>query len=250
MQRPAPTTTLRALAFTLLAGFGTWTAEAVPQRFAYSYEANTLAKGSYEFENNVNWAHSSGEDEFEFEHEFEFGITDRLQVSLLAEWAYADSDEGSDTAFLGAGVEAIYQLTNPSTDAVGSALLFETKIGDEFTIESKLLLQKDFGPVTCVYNVGAEAVWEGDNYNEENLAVFQSFGVDYKVTPNFMVGVEGLHEMEFADWSDQESNGFFLGPNVAFRSGGFWVTAAGLWQVTDDEASPDFQGHLRIGYNF
>lgn len=225
--------------------------QAAPQKFSFSYEAKTLAQGQFEFENNMNWGHSSGEDGYKFEHEFEYGITDNFQISVLAVWEHEKvAGEGSDSAFGYAGVEGIYQLSNPTKDVVGSALLGEVAIGpDELNLESKFILSKDVGPLSFVYNVGLEAVWEND-YNDPVAEFEQSFGVSYAVCPNFSVGIEGLHAAVFPDWSSAEENGFYLGPNIGIRSGSFWGVVTAGWEVTNDEASPDVMLKVRFGFVF
>ena len=243
----------RTLSFLLTLGLigSAHLTQAAPQKFGYSYEAKTLAQGQFEFENNMNWGHLSGEDGFKFEHEFEYGITDNFQISVLAVWEHERvSGEGSDSAFGYAGVEGIYRLTNPAKDVIGSALLGEVAIGpDELNLESKLILSKDLGPVTFVYNVGLESVWEND-YNDPVAEFEQSFGISYAVCPNFSIGLEGLHAAVFPDWSSAEENGFYLGPNMGFRAGSFWGVVSTGWEVTNDEASPDFMLKVRVGIVF
>lgn len=225
--------------------------QAAPQKFAHSYEAKTLNKGQFEFENNVTWGHDSGADGFEFEHELEFGVSDKFQLSLLAEWEHERVEgEGNESAFIKAGVEGIYQLTNPASDPLGSALLGEVAIGDEeFSIEGKLLISKDAGPFTAVYNVGLEGVWAGQGYDDEKEGEFsQTAGVSYAISSQLSVGAELQHAMVFPEWDTTEVNSLHLGPNVSLHAGGFWAVLSAGWEVTDEEDAPDFVGKVRFGF--
>src|SRR5437867_3970560 len=62
------------------------TVRADERRFTYVYEATTVPKGDLEFEQWFSWQRPTREDHdfdrLEFRHELEYGLTDRLQVSL------------------------------------------------------------------------------------------------------------------------------------------------------------------------
>ena len=225
---------------------------AAPQKFGFSYEAKTLSKGAFEFENNMTWSHLTGENGFVFEHELEYGVTDNFQISALAEWEHTNvSGEGSDSAFAHAGLEGIYTLSNPSTDVIGSALLGEVAIGpEEFTAEARLLLSKDIGPITLAYNGGFAAVWEGSDYSNPLCEFEQTAGASYAFTPKIMTGVELIHDATFPDWGSAEANALYVGPNIGFRAGKVWGVITAAWEVTNDAASPDFMLKARVGINF
>ena len=227
-------------------------AQASPQKFANSYEAKTLSKGQFEFENNVLWDHSNGVNGFEFEHEIEFGITDNFQISLLAEWSTEHvSGEGSESAFGKAGIEAIYQLSNPASDPLGSALLGEVAIGDkEFSLEGKLLLSKDAGPFTAVYNIGIEGFWEGSDYSDASGEFTQTAGLTYAISQQLFLGAELTHSLEIPDWSGSGANSLKIGPSLAFRAGNFWAALSAGWEVTNEEDASDFSGKIRFGFVF
>lgn len=246
--------TLLAVATALLA---MPSADAGQRRFAYNYETLTAPKGTIEFENWVTWKHSDlvggdDADQWQFRHEIEFGVTDRFQLALyVADWNYnEDDDEGHQTRYKGTGLEAIYNLTNPNTDLIGSALYGEVVVGEQMVkLEGKILLEKRFGPVSIVYNAVLEAEWEGEDYHEETGEFQQTFGVSYDVTKNLSVGFEALHEIEMPNWEETESGRFFVGPNVSVRAGRFFGTLAWLWQTTHIEDEPDFQPRLIVGFD-
>lgn len=241
-----------ALLFTAL------TASATERKFAYSYEVTTAPKGSIEFENTVTWKHYRGEarvDQFDFRHEFEFGVTDRLQIGLYAaDWSYTDSAAERGATYDNSGVEVIYNLTNPTTDFLGSALYGEVLVGDRSVlVEGKLLLQKNFGAWTIAYNAVLEAAWEGEHLsqlNEHHGELAQTLGVSYQFTPHFLAGGEVLLEVDLPDWSKAERSIVFAGPNASIRFGRFFATAAGLFRVTSNDGEPNVQTRLIVGFVF
>ena len=124
-------------------------ARATERNFAYTYEATTLSKGSVELETWATWKHRNGTNQFEFQHEVEVGVTDRLSLSLyLADWSITDGNGAHKAVrYEHSGVEAVYNLSNPVTDVVGSAIYGEVTVGDRLLeLEGKVILQKNFGP--------------------------------------------------------------------------------------------------------
>ncbi len=226
------------------------------RKFAFSYEATTSPKGAIEFENWVTWKHSDNSlgkvDRFSFRHEIEYGITDRLQLGVyVADWTYDSRDSEKKARYDHSGAEFIFNLTNPTTDFLGSALYFEALAGDEVVeLEGKLLLQKNFGPLTIAYNAVLEAEWEGDKLDERTGEFSETLGVSYELTRGFSVGAEVLHEVEFPDWGKAEDGRVWAGPNVSVRGGRAFAVLAGLFQVTDVKEEPEVQTRLIFGFHF
>ena len=234
------------LVFPILSSFGG------ARRFTYSYEATTAAPGGFELENWVTWQTHQPEDhqfnEVDFRHEIEFGLTNRLQAGIyLADWKY----EKSGFVYTDSALELIYNLTNPITDWLGLAAYGEIKAGDrEFELESKLIAQKNLGPLVLVYNATSEAKWEGRDLEERAGEFAQTLGASYEVTPRFLFGAEFLHEIDLPDWSQAGDNIIFGGPNVSYRIGPWWATITGLAQLTRVKDEPDLQVRTIFGYTF
>lgn len=229
----------------LAAGVGV--AMAHPRRFAYSYDVLTMPKGGMEFEQWATWKHYEGRERFEFRSELEFGVTDHDQLSLyLSDWRHTENEGGPDeTEWRTAGVSWVHNFTDPTTSPLGVATYVETLLGPEkFVVEGKLLVQKNIGPWSFVYNGVLEAEWEGGGYDEEIGVIENVAGISYQVAPSFSLGLEVLHEVEFEEWSDAGDHVVSLGPNVGYRAGDFSAVLAGLWQATDVVGEPDFQ--LRV----
>ena len=236
--------------------FGAADSQAGDRRFVYTYEATTAPKGTLEFEQWITWKANretgGNSNQFDFRHELEWGVTDRLQLGFyLSDWSVKYEDSHTEADWKAVAVEAIYNLTNPTTDFLGSALYGEVKVGDEvFALEGKLLLQKNLGPWIVAYNAIVEAEWEGRSYDEEVGVFEQTLGVSYQVTPKFSVGAELLHEVEFEEWGDAGDHVVYAGPNASLRFGRAFATATVLFQATDIDDEPDVQSRLIFGIHF
>lgn len=233
------------------------------RRFTYIYEATTAAKGEVEIENWVTWKTQreggSRGNAFDFRHEVEFGLTDKLQLGVyVADWSVVDKvaggEDGAHAAYQDSAVELIYNLTNPVTDIIGSAVYAELKLGDQkLELEGKLILQKNFGPFVIAYNATLEAEWEGERFgyfNERKGTFEQTLGASYQISPNFLLGGEFLHEIDFSDWAEAGDSIVYAGPNASFRYDRFYVTTTALIQATGITEEPDFQLRTIFGFYF
>lgn len=148
-------------------------------------------------------------------------------------------------------IEGIYNLSNPNTHWLGASLYGEIKGWDEFLeLESKLLLQKNFGKLTVVYNAILEAEWEEAGLEEQKGELGQTLGVVYQFDPRFSAGIEALHEVALPDWSDTDPSVLYVGPSASVSIGKTFLTLAGLWQVTGESSEPDFQLRTIFGFHF
>ena len=225
------------------------------RHFTFIYEAPTSAPGSVELENWFTWRRVDNEDTdtLVFRHEIEYGVTDRFQASLyFADWVYESTADDSGTVFEDVALELIYNFTNPVLDPVGLSVYQEYKGGYRlFEWESKVILQKNIGRWILAYNATVEAVWEGEDLAETEGEIIQSLGASYEITPRFSVGLEMVHEIVLPEWNDDEDiRNFFVGPNVSYRRGHWFVTSSFLTQATDTSGEPDFQWRTIFGIGF
>jgi hypothetical protein len=167
----------------------------------------------------------------------------------LADWFYEADPEHSGFVYSDSAIELIYNLTNPVDDPVGLSIYGELRAGDRLVeLESKLIAQKNFGPLILAYNATLEAVWEGNDLIEREGEFSQALGASYEISPPISVGVELLHEFVFPEWRDEENiRNLFVGPNVSYRSRNWFVTFTALAQATDTEDEPDFQVRTIFG---
>jgi len=217
------------------------------RHFGFIYEAPTSAPGSFELENWVTWARTTNpehSDQVAFRHEIEIGVTDRLQASIyLADWFYQSDPAHSGSIYSDSALELIYNLTNPVTDPIGLSIYQEYKGGDRlFEWESKLIAQRNFGPLILAYNATLEAVWEGKGLTERAGEFQQAVGASYEIVPQLSAGVELLQEFVFPEWRDEQTiRNVFVGPNVSYRHRNWFVTITALVQATDTPDEADFQ---------
>lgn len=237
-----------------------WTipTKAGARRFTYVYEATTSPPQSVELENWVTWGTSPADEyrfhSIDFRHEIEVGVTEHLQLSLyLADWGYREDPAEHEHGFTyqDSAVEAIYNLTNPTTDLLGSALYGEFRGGpDELELESKVILQKNIGQFVFAYNGTLEAKWEGDDYADKGGEFSQTFGASYELSPAWLIGAEVLHEIDLPAWSEAGDSIVYAGPNVSYRHHNWWATVTPLFQLTRVSAEVDFQTRLIFGFSF
>jgi hypothetical protein len=233
-------------------------AEAGARRFTYVYEATTAVPGSVESENWITWKTSPREErgfnEVDFRNELEFGVTEHFQIGLyLADWGYLEDPNANEHGFRyqSSALELIYNLLNPTTDLLGSALYGEIRGGpEELELESKVILQKNLGRFVFAYNGTLEAKWEGNHLEERGGEFSQSLGVSYEISPTWLVGSELLHEIDLPDWSEAEDSVVYVGPNVSYRRGIWWATVTPLAQLTNIKSEVDFQTRLIFGFSF
>ncbi|MFT4549069.1 MAG: hypothetical protein ACI8XO_004910 [Verrucomicrobiales bacterium] len=249
MHQPIPTNRFRVLLAIGVIGLSLASAAQADRRFTYSYEAKTYTPGSIELETWTTWKTRDGFDRLDIRHEIEFGITERLQLGIyFADWRW---ENGEGSSFHDVAMEAIYNLTNPNTHWIGSSIYGEVKVWEDYLeLESKLLLQKNFGKLAVVYNAIIEAEWEGDGLSEEKGEFAQTLGVAYQFDPKFSAGFEALHELEIAEWEEAGPSVVYVGPNASINFGEAFLTVAGLWQVTDYSSEPDFQLRTIFGFHF
>ena len=232
---------------------------ATERHFTFTYEITTTAKGELELENWVTWQIHRGRNgefnsnEFDFRHEFEYGITDRLQASLyFADWHINEHFDGPDhVQYDDAALELIYRLSNPITDLLGSAAYGEIRGGpDLLELESKVLLQKNFGKWIGAYNATLEARWTGEHLQQQEGEFSQTAAVSYEINPRFTVGAEALHEIDMPNWNKAEKSILWAGPNASVRFSHWYVTVTALARLSDNSGEPDLQTRLITGYEF
>jgi len=223
------------------------------RHFTFLYEAPTSAPESLELENWITSKHMTGPDRsdaVDFRDELEYGVTNKLQVSVyLADWFYENQWEHSGFAYSDSAIELIYNLTNPVDDPLGLSIYAEVNAGDRLIeLESKLIAQKNLGPLILAYNATLEAVWEGHSLQERKGEVQQAFGASYELSPHLSAGIELLNEFVFPKWRDDEKiRNLFVGPNVSYRRGNWFVTVTALAQATNTADEPDLQVRTIFG---
>jgi len=255
--RPAAIATA-ILAATLCATLLPAPAHAGEGHFGFVREVPVHEPGTREYEQWVTWETHKGSDSefdsFSFRHELEFGVTENFQFAMyVSDWKYEDgisvTDDGAE--WNNVSFEGIYQFTDPTADPLGVSAYGEVKIGDEkFVLEPKLLLQKNIGRWIFAYNFVFEAEWEGEEFSETKAEFKNIFGASYQINQNWTVGAELINEHEYEHYEDWSRGLLYIGPNVGYRSGNWWVALTPTFQVTDVDSAADFQTRLLFGIDF
>jgi hypothetical protein len=222
------------------------------RHFTFIYEAPTAAPGSFEIENYATTRFANGFTDAVFRNELEVGIAEHFQASIyFANWDYTRSHENRGVHYDSSSLELIYNLTNPVADPIGISLYQEISAGRRlFESETKLIAQKNFGPLILAYNLTLEAQWADEGLREHNGELQQAFGASYEIGPRISVGAELLHEILLPDWRSSETvNNFFLGPNASYRGDRWFATVTALAQTTRTEGEPDYQVRLIFGFS-
>jgi len=222
------------------------------RHFTFVYEAPTSPPGSIESENWATTRFSNGLTDIFFRNELEFGITEHFQASIyLANWDYTRTREDRGVHYESSSLELIDNLTNPAADPIGISLYQEISAGRRFfESETKLIAQKNFGPLIVAYNLTLEAEWEEEGLRERNGEIQQALGASYELSPRVSVGAEMLHEVLLPAWHSSEAeNNFFIGPNVSYRGDRWFATVTALAQTTRTEGEPDYQVRLIFGFS-
>jgi hypothetical protein len=220
------------------------------RHFTFLYEAPTAAPGSFEIENYATTRFGNGFTDALFRTELEVGITEHFQASIyFANWNYTRRGADRGVHYESTSIEVIHNLTNPVTDHIGISLYQEISAGRRvFESETKLIAQKNFGPLILAYNLTFEAEWEDEGLREHNGEILQAFGASYEISPRISVGAEMLHEIILPDWRSSEAeNNFFLGPNASYRGDRWFATVTALAQTTRTEGEADYQVRLIFG---
>jgi len=220
------------------------------RHFTFLYEAPTSPPGSFEIENYATTRFSDGFTDANFRNEIEIGVTGHFQASIyFANWNYTQRGTDRGPHYASSSLELIYNLTNPVAEPIGISLYQEISGGRRLLeSETKLIAQKNFGPLILVYNLTLEVEWEDESLREHNGEIQQAFGVSYELSPRVSVGAEMLHEVLLPAWHSFEAeNNFFIGPNVSYRGNRWFATITALAQTTRTEGEPDYQVRLIFG---
>ena len=222
--------------------------------FGDIYTTDTLPKGGKEIEQWLTYEHGRPFETFNHlagRTEIEYGVTDRLQVSLYANYDWYKNTPHSDEAdtgpedfvrFTGVSGEVIYRITDPYTHPVGFALYLEPLIGkDKREIEVKALLQKNFldDRLVLVVNGVLEYEWSRDKGEEawgHNTEIKALAGLAYRFAPNWFAGAEFMFKREFdghifGTEAVAAADSFFLGPTLHYTHKDWWVTVSSQFQL-------------------
>ena len=257
------------LALAAMFSIVSFTARADEPLFGFVYTTDLLPQGGKEIEEWASWRHQKNSgyfDELEGRTEFEYGLTDRLQVALYANYnwtqAYHNGPFGATTPpeqfsdyvvgpddhfnasrFVGVSGELIYRILSPYTDAFGLALYTEPTVGQNFReTENKIIVQKNFLDDLLVlafnftyapeFRYLSDPTGIGSSWQEETDTNF-GFGASYRFIENWSAAFEFENEHEYNSFifNHETNNGYYLGPTLHYGGERIFVTMTALWQM-------------------
>jgi hypothetical protein len=262
------------LASALLTMLFTAPANAEESLFSYVYTTDLLPQGQKEVEQWLTQRHAKSRgsyDVWEGRTAIEYGVTDKFQVALYANYEKATAnrnnvdgttlvpetfadysyDAGSrfdESRFQGFSFEGIYRILSPYTDPIGLALYVEPTVGPNLReLESKAIVQKNFLDDRLVFaanlTLAQEMRWMKTDLNgsgepaswDRETDLNLGIGASYRFAPNWSAGIELEHEREYSSFhlskKYRTNVATYLGPNIHYGGKDFFVTATFLTQV-------------------
>lgn len=247
--------------------------------FGYVYTAEVEEPGETEVSLWGTDRRGKGEGHYDaqdYRIEVERGLTEHLQASVYANFAshhvrglsgeFGPVDR--NFAFQGLSTEFIYQFREPKDGRLGVALYAEpawsriSKVtgqkGDEYELELKAIVQKNFLHDRLVWaaNLTAEPEWEREHEEiapglissktEKELGIEVSTGLSYQMAPRWWLGGEGRYHSVYPNWTHglhRENYAVYAGPSIHYDGGKWAVTATWLPQLF---GSPSPNGSLEL----
>ncbi len=231
--------------------------------FGYSYSADTVKPGHYEFEQYITSSfgrdlgagYDGGYRGYTLKSEFEFGISANEQIEVEINQLYLHSAGRKGLRFDGVNLEYRRMLANPEKADWGRAFTLElgysqadSGSGDlrtRYSLEAKYIFQHNFGensPWMYIANVSSEVTFT-PNVSESTFELQLSQGLAYQLTQNWAVGLECVAVAEWAEFNNFEQSGLLAGPMLNYRKGDFSASLTVMAQLT---GAPANRGRLNV----
>ena len=242
--------------------------------FGYSYGAEPFPKGAMEVYVWATQRNSKGQGTYEaydLKQEFEYGLTDDTAVSFYLNQRYLNiqnsapmEDNGQAEYpnrkgwyFEGTQFSIVHNFISPYKNPHGFGFSFYLEPGysrnykitgqkqDQYSIETKLLFQKNFDDDTLffVFNINTEFEWrkfQDAEDKESELATELTTGLSKRVYEGTFIGLEGRYHSEYPsmNFGNQEHYAYFIGPNIHYAQQRWWATLTYLPQIAGWSADP------------
>lgn len=183
--------------------------------FLWSYPYMTPDQGERELELRTNAGYSSGYQKHEIE--LEYGLSDHFSLAPYVVFARGNGGESLQPDAL--KLEARGRLFEPGQLPldVGGYLEYEHTLAaaDPKALEAKLILEKDFGPLTLGTNGIATQLFGASTQTLYGLTA----GIGYALTSDWNLNLEMISGRAATDITpdpaDLRASGTYIGPTVA-----------------------------------
>lgn len=242
------------------------TLHAQDRMFTYAYQSNVEQKGEAEIEVWSTLHEGRPNYYFGLDHrlEYEMGLGGHLQTSVYLNYGYSkEVDELNGTQRLVSNTdysfsnEWKYQLTNPITKSVGSALYFEYTLSpSESDLEGKIIIDKKNKKTIQAFNlVGEYEFYKNfdnigktiDIRSKSEFRVELNYGFAYLINKDLAVGLEVFNQNQISKSSGWESSVLYSGPSISYQSTDFSINFTLMPQITDlKKWSLELQEHEKL----
>ncbi|KHK90917.1 DUF6662 family protein [Novosphingobium malaysiense] len=236
----------------------------------YNAGAEVLPKGSSDLYIFNTLRSGKGEGHYraiDTQLELEYGITDRIQVSVAANILSIDTagltidgylpkpiDKGP--RFSGVELGAKFNVLSPALDNFGLAIITSVEVNRldphsgqdklEYEAHTVLAAQKYFmqGQLTWIGNIGLKAGYEDrgaiadlpEGFDwpttpEMEIEVSAGTGLSYRVAPNWFIGAETQWTSEYETEVGNERWSLFAGPSIHYGGRTMWATLTWFPQI-------------------
>lgn len=248
--------------------------------FGWIYTLDMQPKGTYEFEQRMQWNHrqeGGRYENFDMRSEIEYGLTDDVQIAGYVNTNYVNANqndrfgetagsripESIDTSrsynkfrYESASAELIWRLTNPYTDKIGIGVYIEPTLGyDNKSFEYRLILQKHLMDDKLILASNLVFETERDEVATNTTPEKAShadllMGASYRFAPKWSGGLEYRYHNDFSGYFYQNStqHGHFIGPNLHYATQSWWTTVAWRHQLKSGECMDVGKFECSSGY--
>jgi hypothetical protein len=195
-------------------------ASAAQRTYVWTEEYGTVAKGNTEIEffqtAVTREIHTRNASDWTQKIELEYGITDRLNVSLYQ--VYEQAVDSNAMTYVGYNIEFKYRVAETNVLPVDVLLYAENEAStvEGSVFEGKIILAKDIDRLNIAYNQIYERVNNTGAINHQYAA-----GMSYEVTKWLRIGVEtkgSYTETEYA-----------AGPTIAWSGSRVWANIGAVY---------------------
>jgi hypothetical protein len=226
-------------------------ARANPRPLPFTYQSETLAKGTGEIEQFIDFNPvravngNSGEavwyNSMQLQTEIEYGVTDKLELALyfmFVPTVSADRFAQIPQPLIGNGSaqRLRYRFADPGAWPIDVAVYGEvTENEREIELEAKVILQRRIGRLRLMTNLWAEHEFYFNG--EHEWVINPTLGGTVELSPRFHVGMEGWLRAEFSDEDGgrvfNQGPYVYVGPAFMVNLGPVWFSTGAYLRVTD-----------------
>lgn len=227
------------------------TARANPRPLPFTYQSESLAKGTGEVEQFIDFIPimvTTGPGlpthylATQFQTEIEYGLTDKLEIALYLMFVPQPNPEAFSgvpqlTMGNGSSQRVRYRFADPGAWPVDVAVYGEVTENDhELELEAKIILQRRIGKLRLITNLWAEREMYYSSAREWVLN--PTLGATYEFSPKFHLGLESWMRAEYLDGQMgprvfNQGPHVFVGPAFMFNFGPVWWATGVYARVTD-----------------